>query len=220
MEYFAREFVTTTEAAVLLGVVPSQVRSLLRANVLTGTHVGSQWVVSRAAIATYLEHSHQVGRPFSQRIAWSLLAEKEGVRVPWELHRQERARLRRYAPRPLVELAHRLSARARTARVSVGPGVFERLAEHPKWRLGGLSGDAADDMAIIYVPAGAYESVLEDTNAVVDREQPNLLIHVVEEQWWPFEDARRGAPVWNVVAELDRFDRGGHMSFEREIAPH
>jgi hypothetical protein len=75
-------------------------------------------------------------------------------------------------------------------------------------------------MAIIYVPAGAYESVLEDTNAVVDREQPNLLIHVVEEQWWPFEDARRGAPVWNVVAELDRFDRGGHMGFEREIAPH
>lgn len=220
MEYITREFVTTSEAAALLGVDASQVRALLRSHLLVGTRVGSQWFINKSAVAIYLGKSHDVGRPFSQRIAWSLLAAIDGEEVPWALHRQERARLVGYAQRPLAELAHRLSGRSQLARVSVGPGVFQRLAEHPNWRLGGLSGASRYDTTIIYAKASGYESLLEDTNAVVDLEQPNLLIHLVDDQWWPFDDARRGAPVWNAVAELDRFETAGEIHIAAENATY
>ena len=207
-DFIPREFVSTAEASQLLGIDSSQVRVLIRTQVLPAERIGRQWFIGRTHIASYLEDAHEVGRAFSQRIAWSLLASREGVVVPWTLHRQERSRLHSYDQRPLRMLAQRLSGRARTSRVSVGPRVFERLAEHPTWRMGGLAGNSVFDVGIIYVPSSGYEAALDDTNAIIDREQPNLLIRVVDDRWWPFGDGKRGAPVWNVVAELDRFDAG------------
>lgn len=214
-----REYVTTAEAARLLGLEASHVRLLVRTQAMAGERLGKTWFVPRSAVAAYRAGSHEVGRPFSQRIAWSLLAAKEGMAAPWQLHRQERARLKAYATRPLGALAQRLGGRATTVRLSVGPKVFERLAEHPRWLMGGLSGQSVPDVAIVYVPASRYDAVLDDTNAVADREQPNLLVKVVSDQWWPFGEARRGAPVWNVVAELDRFERArGVLSTEDDVS--
>ena len=200
-----RELITTGEAATILGLDPSRVRLLTRKGDLTGVRLGGQWLIERSAVTAYLERVHDVGRPFSQRIAWSVLAALEGTTPPWELHREEQARIRDYVTRTPAALSQRLNGRARSERLSVGPNLFDRLESHPGWRRGGVGGRESAP-TVIYARDGERESLVEHANAVVDREQPNLLLRLIEDRWWPFGDAERGTTVWSVVADLDRLE--------------
>lgn len=199
---------TVGEAALALGVDASHLRLLLRQGKVGGHRLGSQWVLSGAAIEQYRDRPRSIGRPFSEKIAWSLLLRREGREVPWPLHREEQARVARYVQQPLSSLAQRLRGRAHAERLSVGPHVLERLHEHPRWRLGGVSESAGSRLTVVYVPKAAFEALLDDTNAVGDLEQPNLIAQVVSDERWPFDSAPTGSSVWPTVAELDRYDTG------------
>jgi hypothetical protein len=46
------------------------------------------------------------------------------------------------------------------------------------------------------------------SNAVVDAEQPNLILRVVADRWWPFPAGSTGAVACPTVLELDCYDAG------------
>jgi excisionase family DNA binding protein len=200
------KLLTVNEASQTLGVHPTQIRLLIRRGDLAGERIGSQWVISRVELDRFATRPHLAGRPFSQRIAWSLLAVLEGAVTPWTLTREEEARVRRYTERPLRDICLRLKGRARTERLSVGPGGIERLGDGQRWIRG--AGPLQDGCVVVYTSAGGVESFLEVTNAVADAAQPNLLLRSIEDRWWPFDALPGGEQAWPIVIELDRYDAG------------
>src|SRR5487761_1893231 len=155
-----RRPLTVSEAAAQLRVDAAHIRLLLRTGRLDGLRFGSQWVVSEESVERYRQRPHPPGRTFSEKVAWSLLAAHEGSEVPWRLHREEQARVSRYAQQSLASLSHRLRGRARPQRLSVGPRMHERLSEHPLWRAGGLDLARGDRLSVIYVPARGIEALI------------------------------------------------------------
>lgn len=57
------QFMTTTEAAELLGVLTSSVDHLLHSGRIKGKKFGRDWLVYRPSIATYVEGKSNSGRP-------------------------------------------------------------------------------------------------------------------------------------------------------------
>jgi excisionase family DNA binding protein len=210
MESSTSNMLTVTQASVALGVHPTQVRLLARRGELRGERLGTQWVIPRTEIERYAARPNLAGRLFSQRIAWSVIASLEGVTPPWALTREERARVRNYAERPLRDLSARLGGRGGTERLSVGPGGLERLDGGPSWIRGATARSEARTVA--YTTESSLERFLEGSNAVSDTEQPNLILRVVADRWWPFPAASGGEEAWSTVLELDRFDA-------REVGP-
>lgn len=197
---------TVAQASVALGVHPTQVRLLVRRGDLAGERLGSQWVIPRSELARFATRPNLAGRLFSQRIAWSVIASLEGEAAPWTLTREERARVRSYAERPLRDLSVRLGGRARSERLSVGPGGLERLDSGPTWIRGAVLG--SDGRNVAYTTESDLEAFLEGSNAVVDAEQPNLILRVVADRWWPFPAGSTGAVACPTVLELDCYDAG------------
>jgi excisionase family DNA binding protein len=197
---------TVTQASVALGVHPTQVRLLVRRGDLAGERIGSQWVIPRSELARFATRPNLAGRLFSQRIAWSVIAALENEATTWTLTREEHARVRRYATRSLRDLSVRLGGRARSERLSVGPGGLERLEGGPRWIRGAVL--RGDGRIVAYTTESDLEAFLEGSNAVVDTEQPNLILRVVADRWWPFPAGSGGAVACPTVLELDRYDAG------------
>jgi excisionase family DNA binding protein len=197
---------TVTQASLALGIHPTQVRLLVRRGDLAGERLGSQWVIARTGLDRYAKRTNLTGRLFSQRIAWSVIASLEGVATPWTLTREEQARVRSYAERAVGRLSLRLGGRGRVERLSVGPGGLERLDSGLRWIRG--AGPLRDGRVVAYTTEGDLDTFLEATNAVVDAEQPNLILRVVEDRWWPFPAESGGEAAWSTVLELDRSDAG------------
>lgn len=201
------------EAAAVLGVAESQVRSLLRTGSLAGQRFGAVWLVDRDDLGRLVGEQRERGRPFSARIAWSVLAQLDGRQPPWPLVAEERSRVRRYGARVLDAIAPRLRARATPHRLSVGPALGERLVEHPRWMRGGTFDDAVATgyavPATLYVASSDLESLIEDAAAVVDLERPNLIAMAVDDRYWPFGAVPAGTVVWDSVASLDALELGG-----------
>jgi hypothetical protein len=61
---------------------------------------------------------------------------------------------------------------------------------------------------IAYTIESDLDAFLEGSNAVVDTEQPNLILRVVADRWWPFPPGSGGEVAWSTVLELDRYDAG------------
>jgi hypothetical protein len=61
---------------------------------------------------------------------------------------------------------------------------------------------------IAYTTESDLDAFLEGSNAVVDTEQPNLILRVVADRWWPFPPGSGGEVAWSTVLELDRYDAG------------
>jgi len=200
---------TVAQASLALGVHPTQIRLLVRRGDLAGERLGSQWVIRRSELARFATRPNLAGRLFSQRMAWSVIASLERVATPWALTREERARVRSYAERPLRNLAVRLGGRGRSERLSVGPGGLERLDGGPKWVRGAIS--RSEGRSIAYTTESDLDAFLEGSNAVVDTEQPNLILRVVADRWWPFPSGSGGEVAWSTVLELDRYGAGEIM---------
>jgi len=150
-----------------------------------------------------------VGRPFSARIAWSVLAERAGAVPGWRLAREERARVTTYAARPFDLLAPRLVGRARALRLSAGPRLFERLAEHPRWARGARleAPDGLDAWTCVYTTDDALDALVIDAAAIPDETAGDLVVRVVPAALWCF-GAERGGAVWPDVAALDAYEAG------------
>jgi excisionase family DNA binding protein len=213
-EISALEVMTVTQASAALGVHPTQIRLLVRRGDIAGERIGSQWLIPRSELDRFATRSNRVGRLFSQRISWSVIASLQHEGAPWTLTREERARVRSYAARPLRDLSGRLGGRGRTERLSVGPGGLERLAGGAEWVRGASS--TGDGRSVAYTTESDLEPFLEGSNAVVDTEQPNLILRVVADRWWPFAPGSGGAAAWSSVLELDRFDAGERTPDEGE----
>jgi excisionase family DNA binding protein len=195
---------TVTQASDALGIHPTQIRLLIRRGDLAGERLGAQWVIPRAELERFATRAALAGRLFSPRIAWSVIAALEGVTPSWTLTREERARVRNYAERPLDSLFGRLGGRGRTERLSVGPGGLERVPSDLRW----VRGTAALQKApgVVYTTEDDLEALFDASNAVLDAAQPNLLLRVVADKWWPFGEEGGGASAWPTVLTLDRFE--------------
>ena len=200
------EVMTVMEASLALDVHPTRVRLLIRQGALAGERIGSQWVVPRIEVERVRSRPHLTGRLFSQRMSWSVIAALEGVTTPWTLTREERARVRSYAERPLRDLSVRLGGRGRSERLSVGPGGLERLDGGARWIRG--TGPSSTGRIVAYTTEGDLDTFLEVSNAVSDAERPNLILRVVVDRWWPFTPESGGDVAWSIVAALDRYDAG------------
>lgn len=66
-------FLSSQEAAHLLGVRPDRVRTMLRAGVLRGEQVGGRWLVPRSAIEDRLAQRPRPGRPMSATVARAMV---------------------------------------------------------------------------------------------------------------------------------------------------
>jgi excisionase family DNA binding protein len=200
------DVMTVAQASLALGIHPTQVRLLVRRGDLAGERLGSQWVIPRSELERFSTRKSLAGRLFSQRIAWSVVALLQREATPWTLTREEQARVRSYVERPLRDLSIRLGGRGRSERLSVGPGGLERLDGGPRWIRSATS--RADGRSIAYTTESDLDAFLEGSNAVVDTEQPNLILRVVADRWWPFPPGSGGALAWSTVLELDRYDAG------------
>jgi excisionase family DNA binding protein len=205
---------TVTQASLALGIHPTQIRLLVRRGDLAGERLGSQWVIERTELDRYAKRTNLTGRRFSQRIAWTVITSLEAVPTPWALTREEQARVRSYAERAVDGLAVRLAGRGRVERLSVGPGGLERLDRGLRWIRG--AGPLRDGRVVAYTTEGDLDTFLEVSNAVVDDEQPNLILRVVEDRWWPFPAESGGEAAWSTVLELDRADTGEQTPVEGE----
>jgi excisionase family DNA binding protein len=56
------DYITTSEAAEIIGCVDSRVRQLLRAGTLDGKRLGRDWLVSRNSAEGYSEKERKPGR--------------------------------------------------------------------------------------------------------------------------------------------------------------
>ena len=63
---YADQYVTTREAAEMLGVVTDHINRLLIAKKIDGTKFGYSWLVFKPSIETYLETKSKRGRPTSK----------------------------------------------------------------------------------------------------------------------------------------------------------
>lgn len=58
------EYVTTSEAAEIIGCVARRVRQLLQAGKLVGKRMGRDWLVDRSSAEAYRDSARKPGRPF------------------------------------------------------------------------------------------------------------------------------------------------------------
>lgn len=63
LERALSEYVTTSEAAELMGMWVRSVRNLIKAERLKAVRVGRDWLVSKASISEYLKTKSTKGRP-------------------------------------------------------------------------------------------------------------------------------------------------------------
>ncbi|MEO8697611.1 MAG: helix-turn-helix domain-containing protein [Acidimicrobiales bacterium] len=196
------------DAAEQLGVSPRRVRQMLADGVLRGERIGHSWIIDTEAIEVVGARRPGVGRPWSRRSAWALLAVAGGAGD--EAQPVERARAkRRLAEVGLVGLVGRLAARAVSRRYYAHPAVLEELGRDPGVVLGGVSAArsyGADILAIgmfeAYVRASVVGSLEERYALDADADRPNVILRVVADDDWPFAENARVAPAQVVAVDL------------------
>ncbi|HVB06487.1 MAG TPA: helix-turn-helix domain-containing protein [Acidimicrobiales bacterium] len=206
-----RDVYTVDEAARRLGVGRRHLLQLLGSGAVVGERHGRSWLVPGEALERTPAVAPVIGRPFGERLAWSVLAELEGRPPRAGLAREERARLRRHLARPLEELLPRLRGRAAAERLSVGSGALEAVVTSRRDLLGGaralrLVGSSRAAAVDLYLRSEDYDAFLDETLAVPDVAYPNLVVHLVSAANWPFEDP--GGAVWTSAALLDLYEAG------------
>ena len=138
------------------------------------------------------------GRPVKASTAWTMLA---GKLLPQEDSIQD-------AFRRLV------LPRAEHREGYVHPSVPSELRQREQFVLGGR--DAADEAGIpvglavdeldIYLRAKAFDALLVEHVVSFEAAKPNLHLHVVPDDAWPFQPSQRVVPL--LVSWLDLADRG------------
>jgi hypothetical protein len=74
------------------------------------------------------------------------------------------------------------------------------------------------DVLDVYVRASEVEALLADWGAIANRVDPNVFVHVVDDEVWPFATAQSLVSQWVAWLDLaDRDDRGLDV-FEQWLA--
>ena len=138
------------DAAALMGVNVQRVRALLAAGDLSGTKVGSVWLVDPVSLAAY-RHVRQPhgGRPLAPITAWAALLSRFAadvspeVRETFDVKDERRRRLLALAGRDLDDWRWLARRRADVSRYDTRPAYLERLRATPGLVLAGLSATTA-----------------------------------------------------------------------------
>jgi excisionase family DNA binding protein len=191
------------EAADSLHVSPRRVRQMLEAGSLPGQRVGGSWVIERADVEQLCRRP--VGRPWSAASAWAVLqlaAERDHGLSPVE---RSRAR-KRLADNGLGGLVAQLRARSERREMYAHPSALDRLGAESGAVYGGVSAlDEYDvdliagEQAEVYVRASNVSDLVDRYALDAETERSNVVVRVVDDDDWPFEDDARVAP-WSVVA--------------------
>ena len=198
------EPVSVERAAEHLGVSRMQVGRLIRQGDLDAGRFGRSWVVNRESLQRYAAARPSKGRPLSAASAWDRLLHSN----PGSLH-------------DLRQLANKCRRRADRQPIRLLPGEVDQAMHDARLVLGG--GDAAIQYGsavgqprerIAYVRSRDLEPFLSDHFGSPDHENPNVILRVVDDDSWPF-DEQRFAPA--VVAAVDLVDIGDVRSAAEAI---
>ena len=208
------DVLSVARAADVLDVSPRRVRQLLQSGQLAGQQLGRSWAIDRDDVDRLRRNA--AGRPWSASSAWSVLELAAG-REP-DLSPVERSRARkRLADHGLAGLVVQLRARAERRDVYAHPSVLDPVAGDDRVVRAGVSA-ALDyridvivrDAAEVYVRASDVVELLDSHALDENAERPNVILHVVDDEVWPFGNDVQVAP-WPVVA-VDLLDAGDERS--------
>lgn len=202
------------DAAEELGVSPRRLRQLLASSQLFGQRVGRSWAIDRADLLQLRRGG--VGRPWSPASAWAVLELATG-RDP-ELSPVERSRGRkRLADNGLAGLVGQLRSRSVRRAMYVHPSALNRIGNEAEVVRGGVSSlDEHDvdlivsDEAEIYVRASKVAGLMDRYALEPNADRSNLIVRVVDDDAWPFDEGANVAP-WPVVA-VDLLDADDERS--------
>ncbi len=205
---------SVADVAVELGVSARRVRQLLASGEMDGQQLGRSWVIDGAAIDRL--RLNRVGRPWSAASAWAVLELAAGGDP--EVSPVERSRARkRLIESGLVGLVNQLRSRSQRREMYAHPSGLDRVADEAEVVRGGVSAlDAHDvdlivsDEAEIYVRASNVTGLLDRYALEPNANRPNLIVRVVGDDVWPFDDDANVAP-WPVVA-VDLLDANDERS--------
>lgn len=206
--------VSAADAAEELEVSPRRVRQMLGSGQLLGQRVGRSWVIDRDDVQHFKRSG--AGRPWSAASAWAVFELAAGGDA--ELSPVERSRARkRLADNGLARLVGQLRSRSERREVYAHPSALERVRNEGGVVRGGVSGlDAHDvdlivsDEAEIYVRASKVAGLVDRYALDSDADRFNLIVRVVDDDVWPFDEGVRVAP-WPVVA-VDLLDADDERS--------
>jgi hypothetical protein len=206
--------VNVARAADVLDVSPRRVRQLLESGQLAGQQLGRSWVIDRGDIDRLRRNG--AGRPWSASSAWAVLELAAGHEL--ELSPVERSRARRrLADHGLGGLVEQLRARAERREVYAHPSVLGRVVLDDRAVQGGVSAAheynadlIVQDSAEVYVCAGDVAAIVDSYALDEDADRPNVILHVVADEAWPFGEDVQVAP-WPVVA-VDLLDADDERS--------
>ena len=188
------EPVSVDRAAHHLGVTPMQVCRLIRNGELVATRFGRAWIVDPESLARYAASRPGRGRPLAAREAWRRLLQSNPTSLA-------EARL----------LANACRRRALRRPVRVLPGELDGALADDRLILGGTDAALAYGAAIGlpqqrvgYVRAADAEVFVDDHFGEFGEESANLVLRVVDDGLWPFNDRLVPRP----VAVIDLIDLG------------
>ena len=195
------------DAATELGVSRRRVRQMLSRGTLAGQRVGRTWVVDRADLELFRYQRRPAGRPWQPTSAWALLAVASGRDAAFSA--SQRSRARRRLETGLEHFLGPLAARAEARRYYAHPSVIGILAAAAGVVRSGVS--AANhfqlDLVVIdefegYVRASVLPDLLDRLALDQHAERPNVVLRVVEDEFWPFGSDEEVAPAPVVAVDL------------------
>lgn len=210
------DVLNVAEAAGQLAVSPRRVRQLLAEGQLAGERLGRDWVVDRRSLARLPMRRRSAGRPWHPSAAWSVLRLANGEEPGLSPIDKLRAR-RRLDEFGLAGLVERLRSRADEYRCYAHPSAIERLRHDRSVVRGGVSAVRdhdvdliADDTAELYVQRQHLADLVDRYVLDTDADRPNVVLHVVDDDAWPFDEGVEVAS-WPVVA-VDLMDADDERS--------
>lgn len=218
------DVLSVARAADVLDVSPRRVRQLLESGQLAGQQLGRSWVIDRGDVDRFRRNG--AGRPWSASSAWAVLGLAAGHEP--ELSPVDRSRARgRLADRGLGGLVEQLRARAERREVYAHPSVLGRVVRDDRAVRSGVSAAheyhadlIVQDAAEVYARAGDVADLVDSYALDEYADRPNLILHVVDDEAWPFGDRQQVAS-WPVVAvdlldaDDERSQRAGRELIER-----
>lgn len=197
-----------------LEVSPRRVRQLLASGQLPAQRIGRSWAIDRVDVERH--RRGEVGRPWNAESAWAVLV--LAARIDPELSPVERSRARkRLADNGLAGLVGQLRSRSERHEMYVHPSALDRIGNEAEVVRGGVSAlDAHDvdlivsDEAEIYVRSSKLAGLVDRYALDPDVDRPNLIVRVVDDNVWPFDEGASVAP-WPVVA-VDLLDANDERS--------
>ena len=120
---------STSEAAIRLGISPARVRSMIANGLLKADKVGGRWLIQLSSVEKRQEARRLPGRMFSPGRAWGLLWLASRRHPDWLSPTDISHLRRRLRQASLIDLAPRLQKRAVVHRLRAHPSDLPRIAE-------------------------------------------------------------------------------------------